>query len=125
MKKVFVILFITFLVSSCAKMHRAGVATKAQTVLIGMSKSSLYECAGTPTRKEIVDGIEFLTYEGGGDLKYGYGSGYNMYCLATFKIKAGKILQVNYSGRTGGWASQGEQCAFIVENCVRPPYSVR
>jgi len=34
-------------------------------------------------------------------------------------LRDGIVEKVNYTGRTGGYATQGEQCAFVVENCVR------
>ena len=124
MKNIIIILLIALAAGSCARMQRASIANKAQTNLIGMSKLELYECAGTPSRKEVVEGVEFLTYVGGGD-RTGYVAGgrafasNRRYCEATFVIKDNKVSKINYSGRTGGWASKGEQCAFIVQNCVR------
>ena len=41
------------------------------------------------------------------------------YCEATFVLKDGMVQQVNYQGRTGGLLTKGEQCGFIVENCVQ------
>ncbi len=126
MKRIVTVLLIALFATSCASMQRASIANKAKSNLIGFSKLALYECAGTPSRKETVDGVEFLTYLGGGDIT-GYVAGSTggafaserRYCEATFVIKNGKVAKVNYSGRTGGWASKGEQCAFIVQNCVR------
>ena len=131
MNKIITIFLIALATSSCARMQRANIANKAQTNLIGMSKLELYECAGTPSRKEVVEGVEFLTYVGGGD-RTGHVAGgtsnnagggafssNRRYCEATFIIKDNKVSKINYSGRTGGWISKGEQCAFIVQNCVR------
>ncbi len=42
------------------------------------------------------------------------------YCEVTFVLDNGVVKKVNYQGRTGGLISKGEQCAFVVENCVRP-----
>jgi hypothetical protein len=115
--------------SSPAK-QRAEVASRAQKDMVGMSKKELFGCAGTPVRSERIDDTEFLTYFGGGDSvgaavvsSNGYGTvaaskNSRRYCEATFAIKDGLIQSVNYQGRTGGSSSKGEQCAFIVENCV-------
>lgn len=119
------------LITGCAAQHRAELASRAQTELIGMSKKDLLSCAGVPVRQEKVDDLEFLTYTGGGD---SVGTGYatqtsnssaivvskrhHRYCEATFILKDGKVDKINYSGRTGGLATRGEQCAFIVENCL-------
>ena len=127
MRNIIIVALIALVVSSCARIERARIANTAKSNLIGLSKLELYECAGTPSRKETVEGVEFLTYLGGGD-RTGYAAGSTSggaftsnrrYCEATFIVKNGKVSKVNYSGRTGGWASKGEQCAFIVQNCIR------
>jgi hypothetical protein len=113
-------------------MQRASVATRAQTTMVGMTKRDLFMCAGVPERQQQVDDLEFLTYSGGGDTvgaayarSDSYGNAYAVgrrnrrYCEATIVLRQGVVQQVNYSGRTGGLLSRGEQCAFIVENCVR------
>ena len=119
------------LISGCASAHRSQIATRAQTELIGMSKKDLLSCAGVPVRQDHADDLEFLTYTGGGDSSsVGYASRTSpssaiivskrkqRYCEATFVLKDGKVQKINYSGRTGGLATRGEQCAFIVENCL-------
>lgn len=124
-------IFFTMGISGCARMHRAELATRAQTELVGMSKKELYVCAGVPARQERVDDLEFLTYIGGGDgtgvavgtavsnVGVGAVSTQHRYCEVTFVLSNGIVQKVNYQGRTGGWASKGEQCAFVVENCLR------
>lgn len=99
-----------------------------------MSKKDLYLCAGVSTRQEKVDNLEFLTYESGGDSSgIGIGIGKTTsssavvgvvgsrkrYCVVTFVLSDGVIQKVNYQGRTGGFATEGEQCAFVVEPCLR------
>ncbi len=114
--------------SACATQHRASVASRAQTELVGMSKKDLLQCAGVPVRQDRVDDLEFLTYAGGGDSTTAavatsdysaVSKTHRRYCEATFVLKDGLVQKVNYQGRTGGWLSKGEQCAFIVENCLR------
>jgi hypothetical protein len=74
--------------------------------------------------------MEFLTYAGGGD-SVGYvggGAGSSggggvialnkRYCEVTFVLRNGIVEKVNYSGRTGGLITKGEQCGFVVENCL-------
>jgi hypothetical protein len=41
------------------------------------------------------------------------------YCEVTFVLDDDKIVKVGYTGRTGGYATSGEQCAFVVANCVK------
>jgi len=119
------------LISGCAVHQRAEIAFRAKTELIGLSKKDLLSCAGVPVRQEKVDDLEFLTYTGGGDyVDTGYATQtspssaavvskkHHRYCEATFILKDGKVDKINYSGRTGGRSTQGEQCAFIVEGCL-------
>ena len=112
--------------------QRAIIASRAQTELVGMTKKELLSCAGVPVRQERVDDLEFLTYSGGGDsigtavatstsssTAIATGKRTHRYCEATFVLKDGIVQKVNYQGRTGGLLTEGEQCAFIVENCLK------
>lgn len=112
--------------------QRANLATRAQTELVGMAKKDLLFCAGVPIRQERVDNLEFLTYSGGGDsvgvavatstshsTAIATGKRTHRYCEATFILKDGIVQKVNYQGRTGGLLTEGEQCAFIIENCLK------
>jgi hypothetical protein len=133
MKAIAAILIALFALPGCAgKFHRAQVAEQALTSLVGMSKKDLYFCAGVPARQEQVDGLEFLTYIAGGDRTatgiatatspgtgVGVASSQRRYCEVTFLLANGTVQKVNYLGRTGGWATKGEQCAFVVENCLQ------
>jgi hypothetical protein len=131
MKAFFVVLLGAALASGCA-VQRAEIANRAQSEMIGKSKKDLLGCAGVPLRQERVDDLEFLTFGGGGDsvgtavvtstspsTAVASGKSAHRYCEATFVLKDGVIQRVNYQGRTGGLLTKGEQCAFIVENCVR------
>jgi hypothetical protein len=97
-----------------------------------MSKKDLLACAGVPARRDRADDLEFLTFTGGGDstaaaiasatspsTAVASGKVLHRYCDATFVLKDGIVQKVNYQGRTGGLLTKGEQCAFIVENCVK------
>ena len=132
MRATIIMFLVSLLLLGCAgsKFHRAEVATRAKAELVGMSKKDLLSCAGVPVRSQQVEGIEFLTYVGGGD-NVGYASGgtgssaaggviamHKRYCEVTFVLKDGKVEKLNYTGRTGGWATKDEQCAFVIENCL-------
>lgn len=116
--------------TSSSKFQRAEIAERAKTEMVGMSKTDLLSCAGVPARSQQVDELEFLTYLSGGD-SVGIATGgtssstgvgviatKKRYCEVTFVLKDGRIEKVNYTGRTGGYATQGEQCAFVVANCL-------
>lgn len=119
------------LLCSCAAKERASTAQRAQGELVGLKKAEILACAGAPARAATADDVEVLTYVGGGDSRGvatgvgGPGVGtavlttHRRYCEATFVLRNGVVEKINYSGRTGGLATKGEQCAFVVQNCVR------
>jgi hypothetical protein len=124
--------FIMFTVTGCS-FQRANLASRAQKELVGMKKIDLLSCAGVPHRQQQLDDLEFFTYTGGGDsVNVGVaratshstaivtGKSKRRYCEATFILKDGIVQEVNYQGRTGGLLTKGEQCAFIIENCLNP-----
>lgn len=117
------------LLSGCA-LQRAQIAQQAQTALIGMSKADLLSCAGAPTRYAKAGDMEVMTYVGGGDTHGTIGGGwgnsagaadislYQRSCTANFTLRNDRVIKITYAGRTGGLITQGEQCAFIIQNCV-------
>jgi hypothetical protein len=128
MARINVVLAAICLVACGASHRRAEVAGRAQYELVGMSKKDLLLCAGVPIRQQQADDLEFLTYGAGGDStavtvatsqKTSVSKSAHRYCEATFVLKDGVVQRVNYQGRTGGMFTKGEQCAFIVENCLR------
>lgn len=132
MRTVLLLVICTLLISGCArtKFGRASLANKAKVELIGKTKKEILLCAGVPNRSEKADNIEFLTYVSGGDSRGSIRSSRNSssrrssvsvkkrYCEVTFIFDSGIVEKVNYSGRTGGLATRGEQCAFVLQNCV-------
>ena len=114
--------------SGC-KYNRVKTAQVAKTELIGMSKGELLSCAGVPDKAMSSNGIEFLSYRSGGETSYSAKTiyGYNpttfinsshRFCDITITLKNDKVQKVSYSGKTGGLLTQGEQCAYVLENCV-------
>lgn len=133
MKRVIAIVGILVVSITGCSFQRAGLAARAQTELVGMTKKDLLSCAGVPIRQERVDDLEFLTYSGGGDsvgvavahstspsTAIATGKRTRRYCEATLILKDGIVQKLNYQGRTGGLLTKGEQCAFIIENCLKP-----
>jgi hypothetical protein len=132
MKKLLVLLACAIFLFGCGstKFSRSDFARRAKVELVGKSKKEILMCAGVPVRSQQVDNMEFMTYLSGGD-SHGYvagGTGTSVgggafsskrrYCEVTFILKDGVVEKVSYSGRTGGWASEGEQCAFVLQNCL-------
>ncbi len=125
-----ILLAVLVLATGCT-IHRANMAKRPKKEMIGMSKVNLLACAGAPMRSAVVHGVEYLTYGGGGDIHgnvnirpSGYGryrgsySSNRRYCEVTFVFQNDAVVKINYSGRTGGLLTKGEQCAFVVENCL-------
>jgi outer membrane protein assembly factor BamE (lipoprotein component of BamABCDE complex) len=130
--------FTALFISACtsSRFERAEVATQAKAQMIGMSKEQVLACMGAPSQHAAVGQTEVWSYPSGGDTTTfstangsidaaGNASAFetshsaHRYCVVNVVITAGKVSAVNYNGRTGGWASQGEQCAFAVQNCVQ------
>jgi hypothetical protein len=41
------------------------------------------------------------------------------FCTVNVTMSAGRVSRINYVGPTGGVLTQGEQCAFAIQNCVQ------
>jgi len=132
MKRILATAIVLIITITGCSFQRASLATRAQTELVGMTKKDLLSCAGVPIRQERVDDLEFLTYSGGGDsvgvtvatstspsTAIATSKRTHRYCEATFILKDSIVQKLNYQGRTGGLLTKGEQCAFIIENCLK------
>jgi hypothetical protein len=100
--------------------HRANVAQRAKTELIGMSKADILNCAGAPIRSNKSGNLEYFTYIGSSGQvdQHGNVPADSRYCKVTFIFKDNKVIGIDYTGRTGGRLSNDEQCAFVVEKCL-------
>ena len=114
---------------------RVETASRAQSEMIGLNKSEILACMGAPAAKETAGETEVWSYPSGGDAVHlssgsayasggtAYGSAVTRtiqrYCVVDVVMQNGVVTRVNYQGRTGGWATEGEQCAFAVENRVQ------
>jgi hypothetical protein len=130
--------FAASLISGCtsSRLERAEVATQAKAKMIGMSKAQVLACMGAPPQRTAVGQTEVWSYPSGGGDKTTFSSlngsldpsgnasafdtsySAHRYCIVNVVMTAGKVSTINYAGRTGGWATEGEQCAFAVRNCV-------
>ena len=109
---------------AACSLQRAQTAQNAQTQLIGMSKEHILSCMGPPLQKAAEGQTEVWSYAAGNGretVSYGNGLavGTRRSCSVNVVMTAGRVSQVNYLGPTGGLLSQGEQCAFAVQNCVQ------
>jgi hypothetical protein len=131
MKLAFVFVIAALLIGCAStKFGRAKLAKRAKVELIGKTKNDILMCAGVPVRSQHAGNIEFMTYYSGGDSNAylagnagssaggGVVSVKKRYCEITFVLRDGLVEKVNYTGRTGGLITKGEQCAFVLKNCL-------
>lgn len=122
---------VSVMAAGCAKLQRAEMAREAQVSMVGMSKAQVLSCMGVAQGKQVEDDIEVWQYAAGGDqtaLATAFATGQNFatviassktrYCVINIVMQDGHVTSVNYTGRTGGLITQGEQCGFAISNCV-------
>jgi hypothetical protein len=133
--------------AGCA-VQRAEVARDAQSKMIGLSKEQVLACMGPPASRMAEGSTEVWSYNSGngqvvtsgssysnsqatitGGAGYAtgnattFGSGFSTssrrYCTVNVAMTDGRVSRINYVGPTGGLLTQGEQCAFVVQNCTK------
>ena len=116
--------------------------------MIGLSKEQVLACMGVPANKATEGATEVWSYNSGNGMVVGttsgsattiasangnagfatgqantFGSGVAVsrrrFCTVDVVMTSGVVSRVNYTGPTGGLSTQGEQCAYAVQNCVR------
>jgi len=118
---------------------RAKEANQAQATMVGMTKEQVLACMGVPAGKAVEGATEVWSYNSGNGQTVGFGSssasvfggrgyanGYGFssmvteqrFCTVNVTMMNGRVERLNYVGPTGGLLTQGEQCAFAIENCV-------
>lgn len=120
----------------CA-VQRAQTAQDAKSQLVGMSKEHILSCMGAPENAATVGQTEVWSYSSGdgttvsaGDTQFRRGAfggiaantstiSSRRYCKVNVVMSNGIVGAVNYQGPTGGLLTAGEQCAYVVEACVR------
>jgi hypothetical protein len=104
--------------SGCA-IERSIVAQQAQGDMVGMSKEQILECMGPPMNKAAEGATEAWSYSTNPTINLDRGSGATRYCNVTILMTAGNVSAVRYQGPTGGLITQGEQCAYAVDACLK------
>lgn len=129
MKKLCIALVPLLFLSGCASFGRAERAGRAKYVLQGKSREQILSCMGPSERSEKIGKTEVWSYSSGGDsVGTAIGTNSNVaigtvftkrrYCVINISFAEGIVDSVSYSGRTGGWLSGGEQCAFALDRCL-------
>lgn len=146
MSKMAVVLLILPLMLTSCSVERSQAAALAKQQLIGKSKEQILGCMGVPGNKQKEGNSEVWSYNSGGGTD-SFASGYSQgqvtaygagntayahgnessivsgvfharYCVVNIVFNDTEVSAVNYSGRTGGLITQGEQCFYAVSNCV-------
>jgi hypothetical protein len=140
MHRVLVAAGCALLLCSCA-LQRAKLAADAPSQMIGKTKEQVLACMGVPGAKAVEGQTEVWSYNSGNGQTVGFGSssvsvtggrGYatgsgfgssvteQRFCTVNVTMVNGRVDRLNYVGPTGGLLTQGEQCAFVLQNCVKP-----
>jgi hypothetical protein len=120
--------------TACA-VQRAETARVAKEQMLGLPKEKVLACMGPPPGNQMtVGGTEVWSYasgngqtigsafaSGGSGFASGFGVTEQRFCKVDVVMSQGVVSAVNYSGPTGGVLTQGEQCAFAIQNCVQQP----
>jgi hypothetical protein len=100
--------------------QRAEIAQKAQASMIGMPREQvLLACMGPPAQKATEGQTEVWAYNTSPTIILNQGSGATRFCTVNIVMSGGAVSEVNYRGPTGGLLTQGEQCAYAVDACVK------
>jgi hypothetical protein len=130
-------------VAGCA-VQRAVVANETQQKMVGLTREQVLACMGPPANRMKEGSTEVWSYSsgngltttvasavtqtntnvsGGSGVSTGSGLGTvttsNRYCTVNVTMVGERVSRVNYVGPTGGLLTQGEQCAFAVQNCAQ------
>ena len=125
----FAILLALLTLSGCAEPIESGLAERAQTEMIGMTKSTLLKCAGVPSKSAVDGDRQYLNYSSV-SMSTVEGSGSLRTCEATFILLDNRVESISYrpAGRAMtkdaldklfGAGGRFHECWPIVQNCVK------
>lgn len=121
--------------SGCGSFERVELAERAKSELVGLSKEELLACMGAPSEQASAGDTEVWDYDSGVETvatttgsatatnRRFFGSQitsfHRLYCEVSVVIEQDRVTRINYQGNTGGIFSEGEQCSYVVENCLQ------
>src|SRR5215467_9485466 len=125
--KALVLTIVTCMLASCS-FNDARTAQTAQQRLIGWSELDLEKCLGAPDQHSTFGDTDILTYFGnstssksislGMPFIAGMTIGGGGYCHAIFRVREGRVAEVEYTGETSALLAPNAYCAPIVRCCV-------
>jgi hypothetical protein len=117
--------------AGCASQSPLDVVHQSRTSLKLLPKEELLKCMGKPAREEKTDKRETLIFSGTvpeqpaacplRDLMGRTRNPDKRYCWVSVTLKEGRVENIEYPPGNEGVIVTGEQCAFLVENCVKMP----
>lgn len=136
------------LLGACA-MQRAKDSEAAQAHMVGMSGEQVFSCMGIPLRKATHGALEVWQFKSGNESTEKTKTGTKLtgakdmgddvfldalgaslyaedevkekrYCLIHVVLKNDRVEAVRYSGPSGGFLTDNEQCAYAIRNCLPP-----
>ena len=117
-KSCYVILAAAIVLSGCA-IQRSMDASSAQKKMIGMNQEDVLACMGVPSTSGAVGSTEAWSYISGDGRRIGSASdSQGRSCTVNINFQQKIVRSVNYAGPTGGLLTQGEQCAYVIQNCI-------
>lgn len=144
-----IVFCVATILAGCA-VQRAQVAQDARAQMVGMSKEQVLACMGPPGNKAAEGSTEVWSYASGDGYSttmmtanvnssgqasrvgnqvsgsvsstgFGTATSRRRFCTVNVVMTDGAVSAVNYQGPTGGLLTQGEQCAYVVDACVKHP----
>lgn len=107
---------------SIETIHQSHAALKLLT------KEDLLKCMGKPAREDKTDKRETLIFTGVApdhscpmDTLLGRSQPAKRHCWVSVALKDGRVEYVEYPPSNNGVIVTGEDCAFLVERCVKKP----
>ena len=128
---------VSLILAGCGAFERVELAQRAKSELVGLSKEEILTCMGAPSERASAGETEVWDYESSAEtIATTTGSGtatnrrffgsqvtaiHRLYCEVSVVIEQDRVTRINYQGNTGGLFSEGEQCSYLVENCLQSP----
>ncbi len=129
MKRLAIVSVLAALIVSGCAWQRGRDASNAQEKLVGMPKHEFVNCAGEPWTQQSFGSKEMLLYIAKKRFKDPESVPDQVvaavrpevegsYCEARVTITDGRVSEIRYSGQTGGFLTEGEACAPIIQGCL-------
>jgi hypothetical protein len=114
------------LIAGCAQ-EPAQIVQETPSKIVGMNKQQVLVCMGSPAAKTAEGHTEVWSYSSDDDhsavpliaIASGTAVSVTRRCTVSIVMTDNLVSQVNYYGPSGALLTAGEQCAHVIQNCVR------